>query len=74
MTAPSPSAAHVPVLAHQVVRLLNPAPGDVYVDLTLGMGGYAALMAERIGLDGVIVGFDLDGFNIAAATARLHGA
>ncbi len=65
-------ADHVPVLAREVIELLAPMPGDTVADLTLGLGGHARLFAERIAAGGTIVGFDLDGFNIAAATARLH--
>lgn len=32
---------HVPVLLDEVVQLLNPRPGDRYLDLTAGYGGHA---------------------------------
>jgi len=63
---------HLPVLAQEVVRLLLPRPGDTVVDLTVGQGGHAALFAERVGAEGTIVAFDLDGLNLAMATDRIH--
>lgn len=66
------ASGHMPVLAQEVLRLLSPRPGDTVADLTVGLGGHAALVAERIGAGGTIAAFDVDGFNLAAATARLH--
>ena len=65
---------HVPVLPKQVLELLDPKPGDVVVDATLGLGGHAKLLGERLGPDGVLVGFDMDPANLATARQRLGGA
>jgi len=51
---------HVPVLAGELVEALDPRPGDVAVDCTLGAGGHARLIAERIGPAGTLVGIDRD--------------
>ena len=51
---------HVPVLAHELVELLAPRPGDVAVDCTFGAGGHARLVAERIGSGGTLVAVDRD--------------
>jgi 16S rRNA (cytosine1402-N4)-methyltransferase len=51
---------HVPVLAHELVELLAPRPGDVAVDCTFGAGGHARLVAERIGPGGTLVAVDRD--------------
>jgi len=41
---------HVPVLVDEVVSILAPAPGRVYVDCTVGLGGHtAALLAAGAG-------------------------
>ena len=37
---------HIPVLSRQVLELLEPNEGDVYVDATAGLGGHAAMVAE----------------------------
>ncbi len=56
-----------------MLALLAPRPGEVAVDLTLGGGGHAALLAAAIGPAGTIVGFDLDEGSLGAARERLGG-
>ncbi len=51
---------HVPVLAGELIALLDPKPGDVAVDCTVGGGGHARLIGERIGAAGLLVGIDRD--------------
>src|SRR3954453_15430873 len=49
---------HIPVLAGELVDLLEPAPGEVAVDCTYGGGGHARLIAERLGPAGTIIDND----------------
>jgi 16S rRNA (cytosine1402-N4)-methyltransferase len=51
---------HVPVLAGELIALLDPKPGEVAVDCTVGGGGHARLIAERLGPSGLLVGIDRD--------------
>jgi 16S rRNA (cytosine1402-N4)-methyltransferase len=51
---------HVPVLAGEVIEALDPQPGQVAVDCTLGGAGHARLVAERLGPDGLLIGIDRD--------------
>jgi 16S rRNA (cytosine1402-N4)-methyltransferase len=51
---------HVPVLAGELIDVLDPKPGDVAVDCTVGGGGHARLIADRIGSTGLLVGIDRD--------------
>ena len=51
---------HVPVLAGELIALLDPKPGEIAVDCTVGGGGHARLIAERIGSTGLLVGIDRD--------------
>ena len=53
-------SAHVPVLAPELVALLDPQPGETALDLTFGGGGHASLVAERLGPDGLLIGVDRD--------------
>jgi 16S rRNA (cytosine1402-N4)-methyltransferase len=66
-------AGHQPVLPVEVLALLAPKAGEVAVDLTLGAGGHAALLAAAFGPAGTIVGFDLDEASLEAARTRLGG-
>jgi 16S rRNA (cytosine1402-N4)-methyltransferase len=56
----TPSTQHVPVLASEVLAALEPAPGKVVVDGTLGGGGHARLIAEAVGSGGRVIAFDRD--------------
>jgi 16S rRNA (cytosine1402-N4)-methyltransferase len=51
---------HVPVLAGELIEFLDPAPGDIAVDCTVGGAGHARLVAERIGASGTLIGIDRD--------------
>lgn len=39
---------HKPVLAQPVIELLDPKPGESYLDLTAGYGGHASLIADKL--------------------------
>ncbi len=54
------STVHVPVLPQPVVQLLDPQPGQTIVDATLGGGGHALMLAERLGQSGHLIGLDRD--------------
>jgi len=69
---PAPTEpGHVPVLASEVVALLDPRPGQVYADATAGLGGHAASIAPILGSDGLIALNDLDPGNLDRARARV---
>ncbi len=53
-------ASHTSVLSAEALRYLAPAPGETAVDGTLGLGGHAALILERLGPSGRLIGFDKD--------------
>jgi len=64
---------HVPVLVEEVLADLDPRPGQTIVDGTLGSGGHARRIAERVEPDGVVIGLDRDPAAIAAAERNLAG-
>jgi 16S rRNA (cytosine1402-N4)-methyltransferase len=51
---------HIPVLAGELIDLLDPHPGEIAVDCTFGGGGHARLIAERLGPAGTLIGIDRD--------------
>jgi 16S rRNA (cytosine1402-N4)-methyltransferase len=59
---------HEPVLAREVVELLRPGPGLLFLDGTLGGGGHTELFLEA---GAHVIGMDKDPRALAAATARL---
>ncbi|MAE61915.1 MAG: 16S rRNA (cytosine(1402)-N(4))-methyltransferase [Planctomycetaceae bacterium] len=57
-------AGHLPVLVEQVLALLDPQPGQVVLDCTVGRGGHAQQILPRIGPEGRYIGLDLDAGNL----------
>ena len=51
---------HVSVLLHEVIAQLDPHPGDLVVDGTLGLGGHAKEILPRLSPGGTLLGLDLD--------------
>lgn len=61
---------HVPVMLQEVLATLDPQPGEVVCDCTLGGAGHSVRLAERIAPDGLSIGIDQDDAALAAATER----
>ncbi|RIK78190.1 MAG: 16S rRNA (cytosine(1402)-N(4))-methyltransferase RsmH [Planctomycetota bacterium] len=67
------AAVHVPVLLAEVLQYLQPAPGGVFVDGTLGSGGHTRALAEAVGPSGQVIGVDRDPHAILRAEQTLAG-
>jgi 16S rRNA (cytosine1402-N4)-methyltransferase len=61
---------HTPVLVHEVLALLDPHPGEFFIDGTVNGGGHAAAIVEKIGASGMLLGVDWDGELAGQARAR----
>lgn len=84
----TPAGTHVPVMPAEVLAALDPQPGDVVLDCTLGYGGHTAALWERVrgsdpfsvpekgekGSDPFFVGMDLDAVQLKRTSARLTQA
>jgi len=55
----------------EVLSLLSPRPGGIYVDGTLGGAGHARMILDASAPGGVLIGFDRDPEALAAARNRL---
>ncbi|MFT3684584.1 MAG: 16S rRNA (cytosine(1402)-N(4))-methyltransferase RsmH [Phycisphaerales bacterium] len=74
-------AFHLPVLIDHVLEVIDPRPGMVIVDCTLGLGGHSSAMLERMRCGNAtkearsrVIGIDFDQGNIRLARARLEKA
>jgi 16S rRNA (cytosine1402-N4)-methyltransferase len=67
---PNASAYHAPVMVAEVMSMLRPERGGLFLDGTLGGGGHAEALLER-GSDARLIGVDRDPDALAEATARL---
>lgn len=62
---------HIPVLFHEVLDTLNPIPGGLYVDGTVGAGGHARGILKAISPEGKLLGLDRDPAALEIAESRL---
>ena len=62
---------HIPVLVKEAVEGLQAKPGGCFIDCTVGMGGHAAAILERISPQGKLLGIDADPEAIRVAGAKL---
>lgn len=63
---------HVPVLLDECLEGLSIKPDGIYVDGTLGGGGHASAVCERLSGSGTLIGIDRDRDAIDAAGKRLE--
>lgn len=63
---------HVSVLFHETIESLHIKPDGVYVDGTLGGGGHASGICERLSERGLLIGIDRDKDALTAAEKRLE--
>ncbi len=62
---------HIPVLLKEVLQWLNPQPGFIYVDGTLGGGGHSKEILSILKDKGFLYGIDRDQNAIEAAKSNL---
>lgn len=63
--------AHIPIMPTQVLELLAPERGGIFVDGTLGGGGHGELVLKALPEGSKLIGIDRDDDALAAATKRL---
>src|SRR5947209_3799775 len=68
----TPPGQHRAVLLDEVLDVLNPQPGQVVVDCTVGWAGHATELLRRVGPTGRLIGIDFDPDNLPRAAERLQ--
>ena len=71
MSPPPAVVWHQPVMSAPVLHYLNPRPGAVIVDGTVGTGGHSLAILPRLLPNGRLVAVDQDGEALALARQRL---
>ena len=64
---------HISVMPGEALRLLEPQPGQVIVDGTVGGGGHTRLLAEMVAPSGRVIGLDQDPAMLELARPLLTG-
>jgi 16S rRNA (cytosine1402-N4)-methyltransferase len=70
----TPAGMHRAIMVEEVLLALAPKTGDVAVDATLGFGGHARAILERIQPGGRLIGLDVDPIELPRTEARLRAA
>ncbi|MBS0658450.1 MAG: 16S rRNA (cytosine(1402)-N(4))-methyltransferase RsmH [Verrucomicrobia bacterium] len=68
------AGTHRSIMVAEVLEALQPQPGEIGVDCTLGYGGHARALLERLGPGGCLLGLDADPLQLPRAEARLRTA
>ncbi len=70
----TPAGSHIPVLVEACLEALHLQPGGIGVDATLGYGGHALRILEKITPGGHLIGLDQDPIELPKTELRLRHA
>lgn len=68
----TPAGMHLPIMVDEVLRCLRPTAGDAAVDCTLGGGGHARAILERVQPGGRLIGLDVDPLELPRTEEQLR--
>ena len=68
----TPAGSHRPIMTAEIMEVLRPRAGEIAVDATIGYGGHAQEILERIHPGGRLLGLDVDPIELPQTEARLR--
>ena len=68
----TPAGSHRPIMVREILEVLEPQPGEVVVDATLGYGGHARELLSAVQPGGRLLGVDADPIELSKTEARLR--
>jgi 16S rRNA (cytosine1402-N4)-methyltransferase len=68
----TPAGTHIPILVAESLDALALEPGMIGVDATLGYGGHALKILERISPAGKLIGLDVDPLELPKTETRIR--
>ena len=68
----TPAGSHRPIMVAEVLAVLDPKPGEIAVDCTLGYGGHAQEILPLLQPGGRLLGLDADPIELPKTEARLR--
>jgi 16S rRNA (cytosine1402-N4)-methyltransferase len=68
----TPAGTHRPICVAEILAVLDPRPGQVGLDATLGYGGHAQELLARLVPGGRLYGLDVDPLELPRTEARLR--
>ena len=69
----TPAGTHVPIMVEEILQVLDPRPGEVAVDCTLGFGGHTRRLLGCVAPGGHVIGLDTDPLELPKTEAALRG-
>ncbi len=69
----TPAGMHLPICVEEILSILDPKPGEVCLDATLGFGGHAQRLLPRLLPGGRLFAVDVDPVELPRAETRLRG-
>ena len=68
----TPAGQHVPIMVEEALEAIDPRPGERGVDATLGWGGHARRLLERLAPGGQLLALDADPIELPRTETRLR--
>jgi len=68
----TPAGTHRPIMVSEILKVLEPKPGEGAADCTLGYGGHAQELLARMQPGGWLLGLDADPIEILKTESRLR--
>ncbi|MDD5209411.1 MAG: 16S rRNA (cytosine(1402)-N(4))-methyltransferase RsmH [Elusimicrobiales bacterium] len=68
----TPAGMHRPICVEEILSILDPKPGEVCLDATLGYGGHSEKILPRLLPGGKLFAVDVDPLELPKAEARLR--
>jgi 16S rRNA (cytosine1402-N4)-methyltransferase len=68
----TPAGTHRSICLQEVLAILDPKPGEIAVDATLGYGGHTREILRKIQPGGILYGLDVDSVELPKTEARLR--
>ncbi len=68
----TPAGTHRPICVPEILKILNPKPGEIGLDVTLGFGGHAREILPRLTPEGRLFGIDVDPLELPRTETRLR--
>jgi 16S rRNA (cytosine1402-N4)-methyltransferase len=70
----TPAGTHRAIMVDEVLAVLEPKPGAIAVDCTLGFGTHARALLAHIQPGGLLIGLDVDPIELPRTVGRLRAA
>ncbi len=68
----TPAGSHRPIMVDEILKVLQPQPGQTAIDCTLGYGGHTRSLLNAVAPGGKVISFDVDPIELPRTVERLR--